>query len=190
MKKAILYSPVAPHDLTELLRSRIKRIRNIRHQFFRRLSRLLVSSAADGVCSAMGSYCENVDDDDDEIGGACDNCPSVMNGNQADTDTDGRGNVCDNCPSVSNSDQEDADNDKAGDACDNCPSVMNGNQADTDTDGRGNVCDNCPSVSNSDQRQATTTVCPIVQNTAWNYRWVRVAPFFRKKEDMQIRLLQ
>ena len=55
MKKAILYSRVAPHDLTELLRSRIKQIRNIRHQFFRRLSRLLVFSAADHNSDGTGT---------------------------------------------------------------------------------------------------------------------------------------
>ena len=47
-----------------------------------------------------------------------DNCPLVINYNQADGDLDGVGDACDNCVAVVNPDQLDTDNDGIGDACD------------------------------------------------------------------------
>jgi len=53
----------------------------------------------------------------DGAGDACDNCPFVVNGDQADGDGDGIGDACDLCPSVPDPGQEDADGDGVGDAC-------------------------------------------------------------------------
>jgi hypothetical protein len=87
----------------------------------------------------------------DGVGVACDNCPDVLNADQADADLDDVGDVCDNCPDDSNADQADTDLDDVGDVCDNCPDDANSDQADSDLDQLGNVCDNCPGDPNLDQ---------------------------------------
>ena len=92
-----------------------------------------------------------VDDDEDGILDADDNCPDDYNPNQEDGDGDGIGDICDNCPDNGNTDQADSDIDDTGDACDPC--------TDTDGDGYGdpgyqaNTCeeDNCPEMYNPDQ---------------------------------------
>ncbi len=77
----------------------------------------------------------------DSDGDAClvDNCPGIVNRNQANADGDSMGDACDNCP-------QDPLNDMDGDlVCgdiDNCPYVSNATQSDTDGDGIGNTCDN------------------------------------------------
>jgi beta propeller repeat protein len=63
-------------------------------------------------CAAQGG-----DGDGDGACDAVDNCPSVVNPDQADADADGVGDACDNCPGVSNPGQADADADGVGDAC-------------------------------------------------------------------------
>ncbi len=91
------------------------------------------------------------DKDGDGISDNVDNCPAVVNVDQADGDGDGVGNACDNCLTLSNPDQADADADQVGDACDNC--------IDPDHDGFGSpsypttTCqiDNCPTVYNPGQ---------------------------------------
>jgi len=58
-----------------------------------------------------------------------------------DRDEDSVLNQDDNCPTVLNLNQADQDGDDFGDACDNCPATANAHQLDTDTDGSGDTCD-------------------------------------------------
>ena len=111
----------------------------------------------------LGDACD-VDDDNDNVTDAVDNCQFNANPLQEDKDNDTIGDVCDNCIDIPNSDQADTDGDGTGDACgsgdldkdgvdkgDNCPLVPNPGQEDTDGDGLGDACDNCVSVSNIHQ---------------------------------------
>ena len=75
--------------------------------------------------------CQDVDDDDDGILDAKDNCPLAANFDQLDTDKDGQGDECD----------PDDDNDTIPDEVDNCPKVANPDVLNTDGDGQGNACD-------------------------------------------------
>lgn len=102
----------------------------------------------------------NADTDGDGVNDDVDNCPQVVNPDQADADDDGRGDVCDtdnddvdadgvgndvdNCPQAFNPEQEDGDGDGSGDACD-------ASDDDLDRDGVWNVDDNCPQVVNPGQ---------------------------------------
>jgi len=58
-----------------------------------------------------------------------------------DNDEDGIANAFDNCPHHPNPGQEDGDSDDAGDACDNCLELYNPDQADIDGDGIGDDCE-------------------------------------------------
>ncbi len=81
------------------------------------------------------------DKDSDGTKNEIDNCPFLVNADQADADKDGLGDQCDNCKAVSNKDQADQDSDGVGDVCDNCPKFPNSDQKDSDGDGFGNFCD-------------------------------------------------
>ncbi len=108
-----------------------------------------------------------LDTDGDGIIDTADNCPAIVNPDQADNDLDGIGDICDvdddndsiddladNCVFTDNPGQEDTDLDGTGDACDgdidgdtvnntidNCPLDPNPEQTDTDGDSEGDACD-------------------------------------------------
>ncbi len=63
-----------------------------------------------------------------------DNCPAIVNTDQADVDADGLGDVCD----------PDIDGDSIANELDNCPFDSNFGQIDSDGDMIGNPCDACP----------------------------------------------
>jgi len=123
------------------------------------------SSSSEGSSSSSGGILPDIDADG--VPDPDDNCPDVLNPDQADLDMDGKGDLCDddtdgdgvpnggdNCPLVENPDQADQDKDGKGDACDddidndgvpnggdNCPLVPNVDQKDLDKDGLGDLCD-------------------------------------------------
>ncbi|GMV13972.1 MAG: hypothetical protein AMXMBFR56_21960 [Polyangiaceae bacterium] len=96
------------------------------------------------------------DPDEDGWPSSVDNCPTVKNPDQTDDDHDEVGDVCDNCPPSTcaalppstpkvhcrNPGQEDADGDGHGDTCDLCPNGPS--VGDQDHDGVGDGCDFCP----------------------------------------------
>jgi hypothetical protein len=124
------------------------------------------SIALDTDGDGIKDYADD-DDDGDGVLSKTDNCPTVVNPDQADVDSDKIGDVCDpdndndgiadtidNCLGLANPDQTDTDGDKQGDACDgdddgdgvldgvdNCSLVANPNQSDADNDGKGDACD-------------------------------------------------
>ena len=74
---------------------------------------------------------EQVNNDNDELGDACDNCPGTDNPQQVNSDGDAAGDECD----------LDDDNDGIRDLLDNCPKTSNPGQRDTDQDGQGDFCE-------------------------------------------------
>lgn len=76
-----------------------------------------------GQCVGGG---EVVDDDDDGIDDATDNCVGLANPTQHDEDGDGRGDACDPCPPFADGAvPDDADGDGVSDACDPDPTAAN-----------------------------------------------------------------
>lgn len=89
----------------------------------------------------------DTDDDGDGIADLVDNCPVVVNTDQANADGDSQGDACDVCPA-------DAANDADGDGfcanIDSCPLIANASQANADGDSFGDACDVCPNDSDND----------------------------------------
>ncbi len=117
----------------------------------------------------------NVDDDNDGIFNANDNCRDLANPNQFDIDSDGLGDQCD----------DDDDNDSITDELDNCPLAANQDQVDTDGDEIGDACDqdddndqvndgldSCPGTQSesivNDQGCSVDDLCPCSNDNGWN----------------------
>jgi len=109
----------------------------------------------------LGDACDE-DDDNDTIADADDNCPLIVNPDQADTDGDGLGDACD----------DDSDNDTIADANDNCPLDANPDQTDTDGDGLGDACDPSPSPSPTPPSTPTPGLTPTPTPPSPGIAWV------------------
>ena len=111
---------------------------------------------ADGCCQD-GCAGDGIADEED-------NCPAVLNADQADQDEDDLGDACDddkdgdevsndqdNCPIVANADQADSDGDGFGDLCDGGCWLGEDEGFETDCDGIADAQDNCPGEANEGQ---------------------------------------
>lgn len=105
-------------------------------------------------CWLLGVSCSVLADQDaDGVNDDQDNCPAIVNPDQADLDQDGFGDLCDadidgdghpNPVDAFPNDPErhlDRDNDGISDSEDNCSRDANPDQEDLDEDGRGDACD-------------------------------------------------
>jgi hypothetical protein len=116
------------------------------------------NTAANEICGVTNSFSifailEPLDDDNDGVDNALDNCPETANANQEDLDDDGIGNAC----------ESDIDGDGIVDDEDRCPFIASVNNADTDGDGFGDVCD---SDIDDDDTVNGVDNCPLVANPA------------------------
>lgn len=100
-------------------------------------------TGASATVDANGCTPMELDEDNDGVSIADDNCPLTANSDQHDIDFDGRGDACD----------DDSDNDGIPDGADGCAQGWSpgGISSDFDGDGVGDDCDNCPTVVNPQQ---------------------------------------
>lgn len=130
----------------------------------------IVLAARDSADNRSGNVQVTVttenDEDNDGVNDNVDNCPIVVNPDQADLDGDDIGDVCD----------DDIDGDEDLNDDDNCPLVANSDQTNSDTDNLGDACDpddDNDSVLDGDDFCAETTIdAPYlglgVNRWAWN----------------------
>lgn len=127
---------------------------------------------ADGQASCVGpaQACSSapVDTDGDGTADGVDNCPLIANVDQLDNDSDGLGNACDSTPNGSS--PTDTDGDGIADSVDNCPNIANSNQLDSDADGLGDACDSTPNGNgpidtDGDGVADSTDNCPNLANS-------------------------
>ncbi len=93
------------------------------------LGEAVVLDGSNGPITPNPAYAP-ADRDGDGVPDQRDNCPSVVNPDQADIDHNGTGDACD-----------DFDHDGVLNVRDNCPTTPNRDQMDTDGDGIGDACD-------------------------------------------------
>jgi hypothetical protein len=129
-------------------------------------------SAADCVVDPNHNLSGQCDWDSDGVGGICDNCPKVANGDQLDTDGDGIGDACE---------VTDIDGDGVPNTSDSCPTIYNpGDQASTpgtlcdaaqdlDNDLVPDNVDNCPVPDGGLQEDPNGGLLPYARCTAPNY---------------------
>jgi hypothetical protein len=101
------------------------------------------------LLAACGSSSKDPDTDGDTISDNTDNCPTVVNTNQANQDNDSAGDACDAFPQDA-TETLDSDNDGVGDNSDVFPTDAT-ETIDTDNDTIGNNADNCPNTANTNQ---------------------------------------
>ena len=89
-----------------------------------------------------------------------DNCPDVVNPDQADANGNGTGDAC-----------EDADGDGQSGLDDNCPNHDNADQSDGDGDGLGDACDGCLAVGQAcgEHAQCQAAVGPDLCGCEFGY---------------------
>lgn len=93
-----------------------------------------------------------LDEDEDGVADAHDNCVEEANEDQLDTDGDGLGNACD----------PDLDGDGVLNGADNCEWTPNSAQKDGDGDGVGDACDPDPDCNPNDPQYAASGQCDDV----------------------------
>ncbi|MBL1275522.1 MAG: thrombospondin type 3 repeat-containing protein [Ectothiorhodospiraceae bacterium] len=101
----------------------------------------------------------DTDDDGDGIADLVDNCPIIVNTDQANADGDSQGDACDVCPMDA---ADDADGDGFCANVDSCPLIANASQANADGDTLGDACDICPNDFNNDSD--SDLICGDIDN--------------------------